>query len=222
MPACWCRAGMSRYAPAPAAASPAPDRRHGRYCRTARWQRRASSALWRGLGRVSRGRASWLTGPPSILVLVAEPANQIGEVLGHPLTDHVVVHGAQLLADPRLNFAAQTSLGFVGIGGWRGHWILILRLLRDRLQRFKVGFAVLHCVVFSPFAHCQLTLGTPPLTCANALRGPIVPRWTADWNFFCGAAFLLVTSALWKGRVYCPLRKPYYSICRRCVAMRAL
>src|SRR5580658_6060463 len=99
MPACWCRVETSRYAPAPGAASPAPDRRRGRYCRTARWQRRAGSAQCRGPDRVSRGRASLLTGPPSILILVAEPANQIGEVVWHALTDDVVVHGAQLLAD---------------------------------------------------------------------------------------------------------------------------
>src|SRR5579863_9906081 len=160
MPACWCRARTSRYAPAPAAASPAPGRRRGRCCRTARSQRRASSVRWRGLGRVSRDRASLLTGPPSILVLVAQPANQIGEVRGHALINDLVVHCAQLLADPRLDFPAQTGFGLVGGGGWRGHWLLVLRIL-DRLQRFKVGFAVLHCVVFTPFTHCRPIPGTP-------------------------------------------------------------
>src|SRR5579863_143323 len=105
MPACWCRARTSRYERARATASPAPGRRRGRYCRTARWQTRAGSARWREPDRVSQGRAScW----PSILVLVTQAANEVGDVVGHALIDDVVVHGAQLLADPRLNFPAQT------------------------------------------------------------------------------------------------------------------
>jgi DNA-directed RNA polymerase specialized sigma24 family protein/AmiR/NasT family two-component response regulator len=136
----------------------------------------------------------------SVAVLVAEPTNKIGDVLRHALIDDVVVHGPQLLADPRLNFPAQTCFGLVGVGSWPGHRILRLRVRRDRLNRLNVGLAVLHVVVFSPFAHLpHPPLKTPPM-CANALTAPVVPSRSSLWNFFCVGAFLPVTSALWKGR----------------------
>jgi hypothetical protein len=49
--------------------------------------------------------------------LVAQPPNQIGEMLGYALIDDVVVHGSQLLPDPGLNFPTQTCFGLVGSGG---------------------------------------------------------------------------------------------------------
>jgi len=39
------------------------------------------------------------------LILVAEPPDEILNVLWHALVDDVVVHGAQLLADSGLNLA---------------------------------------------------------------------------------------------------------------------
>src|ERR1700688_3989011 len=113
MPACWCRARRSRYAQAPAAASPAPDRRRGRYCRTMKSRTRAGLARCRALGRVSQDQASCLCLPPSILVLVTQAANQIGEMVRHALIDDVVVHRAQLLPDPGLNLTAQACFGLL-------------------------------------------------------------------------------------------------------------
>src|SRR5277367_3507709 len=42
--------------------------------------------------------------PLSTLVLIAQAANQIGDVLRHALIDDFVVHRAQLLSDPGLDF----------------------------------------------------------------------------------------------------------------------
>jgi hypothetical protein len=46
-------------------------------------------------------RSSW-----SVLILVAQPANQVRDVLRHPLIDDIVVQGAQLLPNARLNLSA--------------------------------------------------------------------------------------------------------------------
>jgi hypothetical protein len=98
--------------------------------------------------------------PPLILVLIAQAPNQIGQMLRYALIDDVVVHGAQLLADPSLNFPAQTGFGLVGRRRWSRHFIRARRLFCDRL---KIGLTVFHRVVFSPFAHNAVSTpsGTP-------------------------------------------------------------
>src|SRR4029077_4669667 len=111
------------------------------------------SAPWPALDRVSQGRASCAQSV-SALVLVAQPANQIDDMWGDTLIDNVVVQGPQLLPDASLNLPAQASFGLMGrVGGWPHHRILALRLFRDRFNRFEVCLAMLHNVVFSPFAH---------------------------------------------------------------------
>ncbi len=102
MPAC-CRAETSRYGQSRAARSPAPDRRCGRHCRTTRWRRRAGSAPSPALGRVWQDRASCRP-----IISVAQPANQVGDMLRRALTDFVI-HGAQLLSDARLNFTPRRT-----------------------------------------------------------------------------------------------------------------
>src|SRR5580704_10514393 len=107
----------------------------------------------RRLGTVARtwsriaGSSFMLSGPLSILVLIAQAANQIGDMLRHALIDDIVVHSAQLLSDPGLDLATQTRFRLM-LSGCPGHGILALRLLRDRLNRLKVGLTVLH-IVFS-------------------------------------------------------------------------
>src|SRR6516225_1671015 len=117
-------------------------------------------------------------------------------MLGHALVDDIIIHGAQLLPDPGLNFAAQARLAPVVSSGWPRHWILALRFLRDRVQ---TGLAVLHRVVFPPFAHCRYLRST----CANALTGPGVPRMRSGSELFLRfVVFANNLSALWKGRVF--------------------
>src|SRR5580693_2185623 len=158
MPACWCRARRNRCARAHAAASPAPDRRRGRYCRTTKWRTRAGSARWRALDRVSWGRASCVPCFQSWLsVLIAQAADQIGDMLRHALIDDVVVHRPQLLADPGLDLTAQPCLGFRG-DNRRAHcisdfWLVRSWLVRFRLYRFEIGPTVVHFAIFPPFAH---------------------------------------------------------------------
>ena len=48
----------------------------------------------------------------STSVLLAQPANQIGDVLRHAFLDDIVVHGAQLVADSGLNLGIQAALFF--------------------------------------------------------------------------------------------------------------
>src|SRR3984893_19228304 len=110
----------------------------------------------RRLGTVARtwsriAGSSFMLCPPSVLVLIAEAANEVGEMRRHALIDEVVVHGAQLLPDTGLHLPAQTGF-FVGSGGGPSHWILALRLVRNG---FEVGLTMLHHVVFPPVAHCR-------------------------------------------------------------------
>src|SRR5208283_1594947 len=112
MPACWSRAETSRYAQARAARSPAPDRRRDRYCRTTRWRTRAGSARSPALDRVSQDRASCRP-----IILVAQPANQVGDMLRHAFVDDLVVHGAQLLPDARLHLAPKANLALAMCDG---------------------------------------------------------------------------------------------------------
>jgi hypothetical protein len=44
--------------------------------------------------------------------LIAKPINEVSDLLWHALTDHVVVHGPQLLPDPRLDFASEADFAF--------------------------------------------------------------------------------------------------------------
>src|SRR5580704_15038166 len=163
MPACWCRARRNRCARARATASPAPGRRRGRYCRTTRWQTRAGSARWIALGRVSQGQAS-LRRASGFSVLIAQAADQIGDMVRHALIDDVVVHGPQLLADLGLDLTAQSCLGFRGIHrrahGISGFWLVRSWLVRLRLYRFEIGPSVFHFAIFPPFAHVKPALGT--------------------------------------------------------------
>src|SRR5579862_7415976 len=150
MPACWCRARRNRCARARATASPAPDRRRGRYCRTTRWRTRAGSSFI--------ATSLWLS------VLIAQAADQIGDMLRHALIDDVVVHRPQLLADLGLDLTAQSCLGFRGIHrrahGISGFWLVRSWLVRFRLYRFEIGPTVFHFAIFPPFAHVKPALGT--------------------------------------------------------------
>src|SRR5581483_11548015 len=169
MPACWCRARMSRYGRARATAFPAPGRRRGRYCRTAKSRMRASSARSRGLGRVWRGQASYWH---SILILIAQAADEVGQVRGHAFIDYVVVNGAELLPDPSLDFATQTRGWLVLRGGWPLHWLLCLCAVGDRGHRFDFGVLWRHHVVFSPFAHCRSSLWEPSQRALTLCQAP--------------------------------------------------
>src|SRR6202167_633351 len=57
---------------------------------------------------------------------------------------------------------------------------------------------VLRCLISSSFPRSAINY--PPSSVANALAAPIVPARNCFGTFFCAAAFLPVTSALWKGR----------------------
>jgi hypothetical protein len=61
-------------------------------------------------------------------------------MLRYALIDHVIVHRAQLLADPGLHLP--TEAGF-GLSGAR-HGFLMFRFLSRGLYRLNVGLAVLH------------------------------------------------------------------------------
>src|SRR6202140_3898660 len=52
--------------------------------------------------------------------LIAQAADQVGDMLWHALIDDIVVHRPQLLADLGLNLTAQPCLRFRG-GYWRAH-----------------------------------------------------------------------------------------------------
>src|SRR5579862_7740637 len=109
MPACWCRARRSRYAPRRATGSLAPDRRRDRCCRTTKSQRLAGSEQWRAPGRVSQDPASCVRCPCRLSVLLAKPAYQIGKLRWYALAYIGIVHGPKKFADPCLGFAAQAD-----------------------------------------------------------------------------------------------------------------
>src|ERR1700691_1652548 len=113
MPACWCRARTSRCGTARAAGFPARGHRRGRYCRTARWRKRAGLAPWPALDRVLQDRASCGRLLPSILF--AQPTDQIVDVRRHALIDDVVIHGAQLLTDAGFDLAAEAAFRPLGV-----------------------------------------------------------------------------------------------------------
>jgi hypothetical protein len=90
-------------------------------------------------------------------VLIAQAADQIGDMLRHALIDDVVVHRAQLLADLGLDLTSQPCFGFRG-GNQRAHcisdfWLVRSWLVRFRLYRFEICPTVFHFAIFSPFAH---------------------------------------------------------------------
>src|SRR6202040_2948957 len=123
-------------------------------------------------------------------VLIAQAADQIGDMLRHALIDDVVVHRPQLLADLGLDLTAQPCLGFGGIDR-RAHGIssfCLVRswLIRFRFYRFEIGPTVFHFAIFPPLAHVKPALDThkptdnrPTLGFAHCSR----PR-ELFWNFF--------------------------------------
>src|SRR5580698_1787040 len=119
-------------------------------------------------------------------VLIAQAADQIGDMLRHALIDDVVVHRPQLLADLGLDLAAQPRLGFLcvkrrahGISGfWLVRsWLVRSWLVRFRQYRFEIGPTVFHFAIFPPFAHVKPALGThlPRRLGANARFCPLFP-----------------------------------------------
>jgi hypothetical protein len=83
---------------------------------------------------------------PSILVLLlAQPPNEFGEMRRHALIDHIIIDGSQLLADSSLHFPAEPGFGLRS-----DHAVPAFRLVSDRLDRLKIGVAVFHFVI-SPF-----------------------------------------------------------------------
>src|SRR5450830_1533121 len=133
---------MNRYWRARAASSPAPGRPRGPRSRTARSRRRAGLAPRRE--RLCVPTRPWAL--VLILAIAVETIEQFGKPVRYTLVHHVVVHGAQLLAEPGLYFAPE--LGRFGvvfpIAGGRGfHWFLLSH-----------GFAFIHCQTPNPLALC--------------------------------------------------------------------
>jgi hypothetical protein len=112
-------------------------------------------------------------------VLIAQAADQIGDMLRHALVDDVVVHRPQLLADLGLDLAAQPCLGFRGVKrrahGISGFWLVRSWLVRFRLYRFEIGPTVFHFAIFPPFAHAKpaLRYAHAPPSDANARFCPL-------------------------------------------------
>jgi hypothetical protein len=111
--------------------------------------------------------------------LIAQAADQIGDMLRHALIDDVVVHRPQLLADLGLDLAAQSCLGFRGVKrrahGISGFWLVRSWLVRFRLYRFEIGPTVFHFAIFPPFAHAKpaLKYAHAPPSEANARFCPL-------------------------------------------------
>src|SRR5580704_16463363 len=140
-------------------------------------------------------------------VLIAQAADQIGDMLRHALIDDVVVHRPQLLADLGLDLTAQPGLGFGVIDrrahGISGFWLIRSWLVGFRLYSFEIGPSVFHFAIFPPFAHVKPTLGThkPRRLGANARFCPLFPTLGNFFGtFFAGPRFCRLASATLKGR----------------------
>src|SRR5579862_5692403 len=135
-----------------------------------------------------------------LLVLIAQAADQIGDMRRHALIDDVVVHRAQLLTDLGLDLTAQPCLGFWGIDrrahGISGFWLVRSCFVRFRLYCFEIGPTVFHFAIFPPFAHVKPTLGThkPPTDRGQRPVLPMVPGFGNFFrNFFRTVTFLSVS-----------------------------
>src|SRR6185437_16528420 len=107
MPTCSCRAGTTRCWRARARASLAPNHPRDRHSRRARSRKPEGSVRHR----------EWLSGLirplPSARILASvcvQPVKQLTEPVRYTLVHHIVVHGAQLLAEAGLNVAAELAV----------------------------------------------------------------------------------------------------------------
>src|SRR5262245_26193387 len=103
---------MNRCSPSHATASPAPDRRRGRHCRSAKWQRLADSARPR-----ASLRALTVRGPlaRSLVLAFVVLLEKFFKPVRHALFDDVVKIGLQRLAELGLNVSPQSSAALAGL-----------------------------------------------------------------------------------------------------------
>src|SRR6516164_7640453 len=197
MPACWCPARMNRYAPGPAAGSPAPGRRHDRCCRTAKSRMRASLAPWLGLGPELQDRASCSVHLQSWSWSLRRRTRS-ARCCGTPwLTTSLYMARSCCPMRAWTSRPRRASLWGVVVAGlaiWS--WLSGFSATGSRL--------VLRCFIASSFPRSPIavTLNNPNSTCANALTRPEVPpvRVAVELFLRCGV-FANNVSALWKGRV---------------------
>src|SRR6516165_4936314 len=196
MPACWCRARTNRYAPAPAAGSPAPGRRHDRCCRTAKSRMRASLARWLGLGPESQDRASCSVHLQSWSWSLRRRTRS-ARCCGTPwLTTSLYMARNCCPMRAWTSRPKRASLwGDVWAGLAIGSWLSGFSATGSRL--------VLRCFIASSLPRSPICrLKSPNLTCANALTGPVVPLRQASPELFLRCeVFANNLSVLWKGRV---------------------
>src|SRR5208282_4909928 len=170
-----------------------------RHCRTMRWRTRAGSAPSRALDRVWRDRASCspiiLFAQPAnqvgdmlrhAFILFAQPANQVGNMLRHAFADDVVVHCAQLLPDTRLNLAPEAHLA-LALCDRPTHCLPGFRLVLIRSRRLDV-----HCLTGVHFSSCphyhrrpEFRMVFPRSLATNAWLG----RWFRPRELFLGTMF---------------------------------
>ncbi len=118
--------------------------------------------------------SSFMMARPSILVLIAQSPNQIGEMRRHALIDDVVINGAQLLADAGLNLPAESRFGLWGSGS--DHVVLAsgFSLTGSTGSRLELRCFISSFPRSPMFAPAVDTAHSFPL-CANALTWPEVP-----------------------------------------------
>src|SRR5258705_9391444 len=132
MPTCWYPAGMNRCSPSHATTSPAPDRRRGRHCRSARWQRRADSARPR-----ASLRALTVRGPlaRSLVLAFVELLEEVLETVRNSFLNDVVKVGLERLAELALDVPSKPSTSFPGLNLVLHHRLLPQRPLFSRPGR---------------------------------------------------------------------------------------